>query len=332
MRQRGEKLTRSSWILAWLLACGWSSCVDPASNKTVGASGGSGGSGGIVTSAGGEAGTATGGAGGAPRTLILGEGGAAANKDAGADAESNDNCAESAKVVYLVTEQNYLYAFDPRQAGMGAYRRIGILSCETASTPQSMSVDRLGRAYVFYSSGHLYYVNTTTAECTPTSYQHPVSPSKSFNQLGMGFTAEKRDSDSQVLYILSPDFGLATVDLQSLLVNKLNVLSTITAELTGGPDAVLFDFQASTAELFQVDRATYQTQLVHKFTQSSAGAFAFSRYAGVFYIFTAPSVSTMTTTTVYDPQTNTESVRDRDIGVTVVGAGQSTCVPPPFIP
>lgn len=320
-----------------MLACGGSACVDPASNKTVGTSGGNGGgggSGGSTTSAGGTAGTSTGGTGGGLRTLSLGEGGAGATRDAGAtdDAQSNDNCAESAKVVYLVTEQNYLYAFDPRQAGLTAYRRIGLLSCETASTPQSMSVDRLGKAYVFYSSGHLYYVNTTTAECTPTGYQHPVSPTKSFNQLGMGFTAEKPDSDSQVLYILSPDFGLATVDLQSLAVNKLNVMSTITAELTGGPDAVLFAFQARTAELSQVDRTTHQTQLVHKFNQSSAGAFAFSRYAGVFYIFTAPSVGTMTTTTMYDPQTNTESVRDRDIGVTVVGAGQSTCVPPPFIP
>jgi hypothetical protein len=262
----------------------------------------------------------------------MGQGGRGGANDAGGASQSDDNCADSAKVVYLVTSQNYLYSFDPRIGGLSAYRRIGILSCETASTPQSMSVDRAGRAYVFYSSGHLYYVNTTTAECTPTGYQHPVSPAKTFYQLGMGFTAETPDSDGQVLYIHSPDFGLATVDLQTLVVNKLNVLPSITAELTGGPDAVLFDFQSGNAELSEVDRTAYQTRPVHRFNLTGVSAFAFSRYAGVFYVFTSSSVGGMSRTTTYDPQTDTESVRDPDLGVTVVGAGQSTCVPPPIIP
>lgn len=331
MRQRGRQSTKSTCLWFWLLASGAAACVTASNDQTVGASGGNGGDAG---SAGGAEGVSTGGTGGGRMTLNLGEGGATMSKDAGdgADTKENDNCSESAKVVYLVTEQDYLYAFDPRESGLAAYRRIGMLSCETASTPQSMSVDRLGKAYVFYSSGNLYYVDTATAACTPTGYQHPVSPAKSFNQLGMGFTAETPDSDSQVLYILSPDFGLATVDLESLAVNKLNVLSEMTAELTGGPDAVLFGFQASTAELTEVDRETHERRLVRKFNMSGVSAFAFSRYAGVFYVFTASSSRSMTTTTMYDPQTDTESVRDRDIGVTVVGAGQSICVPPPFIP
>jgi hypothetical protein len=283
---------------------------------------------------GGSGNISTGGAGGGGLTFYLGQGGATLAGDAASSKDAqvvDDDCAESAKVVYLVTQQNYLYSFDPRIGGLSAYKRIGTLSCETASTPQSMSVDRLGKAYVFYSSGHLYYVNTTTAQCTPTSYQHPVSPAKSFNQLGMGFTAQTRDSSNQVLYIQSPDFGLATVDLQTLAVNKLNVFQSILAELTGGPDAVLFNFQSSTAELSQIDRSSYQATLLHKFNLSGVGAFAFSRYAGIFYVFTATTGGT-TVTTAFDPQTNTESVRDPDIGVTVVGAGQSTCVPPPFIP
>jgi hypothetical protein len=235
-------------------------------------------------------------------------------------------------VIYLVTQENYLYSFDPKIDGTSAYKRIGTLGCETASTPQSMSVDRAGKAYVFYSSGHLYYVSTTTAQCTPTSYQHPVSPAKSFNQLGMGFTAKVPSSNEQVLYINSPDFGLATVDLQTLAVTKLNVLPSTVAELTGGPDALLFIYASSTAELSQVDRSTYQTQSIHRFNQTNVTAFAFARYAGVFYVFTAGGSSTRTVTTTFDPQTNIESVRDPDIGVTVVGAGQSTCVPPPPIP
>jgi hypothetical protein len=212
---------------------------------------------------------------------------------------------------------------------LAAYKLIGNLACEKESTPQSMSVDRLGKAYVFYTSGHLYYVNTTTAECTPTSYVHPVEPPSSSNQLGMGFTAAKPGTTDQVLYIHSPVFGLATVDLQTLAVNKLNALPSKTMELTGGPDGVLFAFEAKAAALWQVDRDTLQTQSVHKFNLRGADAFAFARYAGVFYTFTAGG--SKTTTAMFDPQTNTESVRDPDIGVTVVGAGQSICVPPPKI-
>jgi len=77
-------------------------------------------------------------------TISLGQGGAGGNK--GTDSVPDD-CADSAKVVYLVTQENYLYSFDPRVDGTSAYQRIGVLSCETASTPQSMSVDRAGKAY-----------------------------------------------------------------------------------------------------------------------------------------------------------------------------------------
>jgi hypothetical protein len=39
----------------------------------------------------------------------------------------------------------------------------------------------------------------------------------------------------------------------------------------------------------------------------------------------------MTKVTVYDPTRDAIAVRDADIGFTVVGAGQSVCVPPPAI-
>jgi hypothetical protein len=320
---------RPIWLGVW--ACVWAavlSCSGSSGDQVVGSPGGSargaqtGGSGGAAGSGQGGRGP-SGGAGGF--VLSLGQGGG------GGTTAADDDCADSAKVIYLVTQENYLYSFDPRIGGTAAYQRIGTLNCETESTPQSMSVDRAGRAYVFYSSGHLYYVSTTTAQCTPTSYQHPVSPAKSFNQLGMGFTAKSPSSSEQVLYINSPDFGLATVDLQTLVVTKLNVLQATVAELTGGPDALLFMFTSDASQLSQVARSTYQPQPLHRFNLQGVSAFAFARYAGVFYVFTAGGSSSRTSTTTFDPQTNTELVRDPDIGVTVVGAGQSTCVPPPTI-
>ena len=307
---------RHMWLGLWGCVGVWMlACSPSGGGQTVGYSGGS---------PGGSAAGGSGGGGGRPGgfSLSLGQARDSGNTEI-------DDCADSAKVIYLVTQENYLYSFDPRLDGTSAYKRIGMLSCEAATTPQSMSVDRTGTAYVFYSSAHLYYVSTTTAQCAPTSYHHPVLPPQSFNQLGMGFTAKTPSSNEQVLYINSPDFGLATVDLQTLAVTKLNVLQAILVELTGGPDALLFIYASSAAELSQVDRSTYQTQLIHKFNQNNVTAFAFARYAGVFYVFTAGGFSSGTTTTMFNPQTNTESVRDPDIGVTVVGAGQSTCVPPP---
>ena len=307
-----------------LLACVFS-CTPSSGDQVVGNSGGSSG-GSAAGGSGGGGSAASGGIGGL--TVSLGQGGGGGNT--GADAVSDD-CADSAKVIYLVTQENYLYSFDPRVDGTSAYNRIGMLSCETASTPQSMSVDRAGKAYVFYSSGHLYFVSTTTAQCTPTTYQHPVTPAKSSYQLGMGFTAKAPDSNEQVFYINSPDFGLAIVDLQTLTSIKLNVLQSTLAELTGGPDARLFIYESATTALSELDRNTYQRQLLHTFNQQNVTSFAFARYAGVFYVFTAGGASPRTVTTMFDPQTNTEAVRDPDIGVTVVGAGQSTCVPPPII-
>jgi len=109
----------------------------------VGNSGGSPGGSAAGGSGGGGA-KGSGGGGGRPGgfTLSLGQA-----RDGGTT--EIDDCADAAKVIYLVTQENYLYSFDPRIDGTSAYKRIGTLSCEAASTPQSMSVDRTGTAYVF---------------------------------------------------------------------------------------------------------------------------------------------------------------------------------------
>ncbi len=321
-------MTRRLLALACVLGGIWLLSCSASSSSPFGGTAGSGNAGN------GNGGNGAGASGGAGGTVIVPGGGSGGEQGGSGAAGPGDDCAESAKVLYLVTEENLLYSFNPTISGMAAYDKIGTLTCESASTPQSMSVDRSGKAYVFYSAGHLYNVSTTDAHCTPTSYHHPTDNPQHFNQLGMGFTADAPDSQGQILYIHSPDFGLATVDLQSFVVNQLNVLKTDAAELTGGPDAKLFLFAADSAELSEIDRTNFQKTLLHTFNMSGVMAWAFARYAGTFYMFTAsgnPTWGTVNTTvtTAYDPVNDTDSVRDPDIGVTVVGAGQSTCVPPP---
>lgn len=239
---------------------------------------------------------------------------------------TTDDCAAAAKLIYVLSTNYTLYSFDPTIPGTSAYKPVGPLGCAAAGGPQSMAVDRSGTAFVFYDSGELFRVSTADASCTPTPYVHPVQ--LGFNQLGMGFTAAAPDSKQEILYIVSPAFGLATVDTGSYAVTQTNALVG-TAELTGGPDARLFRFLASSSLLDEVAIGTWTTSAIHTFNElAGTQAFAFSRYAGKFYMFTSDGVSN-TRTTEYDPVANSSSTRDADVGFVIVGAGQSTCVPPP---
>lgn len=240
---------------------------------------------------------------------------------------NTDDCLAQAKLIYLVSVDYELYSFDPMIGGTAAYNLVGPLSCPSAAAPQSMAVSRDGTAFVFYDSGELFRVSTTDASCQATAYVHPVN--QGFNQLGMGFTAASDGSKEEVLYIVSPAFGLATVALPSYQVSQTGSLVGA-AELTGGPDGKLFHFAAGNAALGEIGLPAYSLSPIHTFVElAGTQAWAFSRYAGRFYMFTSPGPGIPSTTTEYDPVTDTSAVRDSSIGFTVVGAGQSTCVPPP---
>ncbi len=240
---------------------------------------------------------------------------------------SVDDCLDNAKLIYVLDSNFALYSFDPNIPGTAAYKLVGPLSCPSQlGGPQSMAVDRSGTAFVFYDSGELFRVSTLDASCTATPYVHPVQ--SGFNQLGMGFTATVPDSPQETLYINSPVFGLATVDTSTYAVTQTGALAA-TAELTGGPDALLFRFRADTVQLDEVAIGPWTLTPIHTFSELfGTSAFAFSRYAGKFYMFTSDGLSP-TTTTEYDPVLDTSITRDQNVGFTIVGAGQSTCVPPP---
>jgi hypothetical protein len=173
-------------------------------------------------------------------------------------------------------------------------------------------------------------VGTLDASCQSTAYVHPVQ--NDFNQLGMGFTATAEGVYQENLYVVSPDFGLATIAADTFAVTPLGDLYGA-AELTGGLDAKLFLFEAQSATLGEIQLGSLTTQALHTFQGlSGTQAWAFSRYAGTFYMFTAPDAGSGSRATAFDPVTGTESIRDANVGFTVVGAGQSICVPPPETP
>lgn len=273
-----------------------------------------------------------GGAAGAPAGtggMVIGGTGGTLAVDAAMDGPAASNCAASAKLSYVVSRKNELYSFNPDESGLAAYSKIGTLSCPTSSSPQAMSVSRSGKAYVFYDSGEMFLVDMVTVACSATPYKHPAS-GFSFT-LGLGFTSDTDGAQTEGLFAASPDVGLYTIDPDSFATSLLNVHKGVAADMTGGPDAKLFYWQASNKTLFELDRANgFAMSPLHQFAtiKYDIQAWALTRFAGVFYMFTAGYENTMTTR--YDPSTNEESTRDADIGFRVVGAGQSTCVPPPL--
>jgi hypothetical protein len=225
----------------------------------------------------------------------------------------------SQSLVYLVSDQGDLYAFDPRSDETSDLRWIGQLDCRAAGRPQSMAVDRTGLAWVFYDSGELFQVSTTSARCRATAYRHPVQ--EEFNQLGMSFTGK----NPETLFIVSPAFGLATVDTRSLQVTPRHALVGVLAELSGGPDGKLFVWTAATNSVAEVDPTTLATYPLSRFPfLDGTYAWAFAREGGEFFLFSASDDSASSSLTVYEETTGEAYVRDY-LGFVVVGAGRSMC-------
>lgn len=225
-------------------------------------------------------------------------------------------------VVYVISNDGRLFTFDPRNPGREAYGLVGELDCADAGNPRSMAIDRNGSAWVFLDTGALVRVDLADASCRSTDYRHPSSD----RNIGMGFTADAPGASSEKLYVISPDFGLATIGFPDLRVTASRKLA-MHAELTGGGDGKLFLFAAETGELLEVDRQTHRTSRVHIFFEiRGAHAWAFARYGGKFYVFTAPWTANSRTTEL-DPKTHVALVRDPDVGFVIVGAGQSTLTP-----
>ncbi|MEA2696816.1 MAG: hypothetical protein QOI66_1087, partial [Myxococcales bacterium] len=113
------------------------------------------------------------------------------------------NCSDAAKLVYVVSDENHLYSFAPSKLPdvSAAFTDLGLINCSApgADTVNSMAVDRAGTAYVNYTSGKIFTVNTTTLACADTGFvpgQSGFSPN-----LSMGFSSDTSGSSQETLYV-----------------------------------------------------------------------------------------------------------------------------------
>jgi hypothetical protein len=243
-----------------------------------------------------------------------------------------------ATVVYVVTEEKQMLAFNPAD---GSFRLLGTLSCPTPNDgfqPFSMAVDREGRAYVLYdgvlddtfeSIGALYRVSLATLACTATSYVPSSNPD--FTTFGMGFSTDLGGPTEQ-LYVA--DEGdppkLGAIDTTTFALRTVADLDpmAVSAELTGTGDGRLFGFfqPGTEAEVGQIDKTTGQLTGVDPLPGVDQGAgWAFGFWGGNFYLFTSPT-GNGSDVTRFNPADRSVAVINHYPGI-IVGAGVSTCAP-----
>ena len=277
-------------------------------------------------------GNATGGAGGGIDPT--GSGGSAGNGSGGSGGGGPvDNCTAAARLIYVLSDQNKLYSFDPPTK---TFTLIGALNCNTSSTPNSMAIDRNAVAWVNYvdsfeSSGVIYKVSTKDASCaaSPT-----VQLPSGWYRLGMGFSSDGVDSPSETLYVTGVSgTGLGRISASNTLVPIANftpsTFANVGAELTGSGAGKLFGyFQTSTVQVAQIDKGTAAVTNPATITGlSMAQAWAFSIWGGSFYLYAAGS-SGNSNVTQYNPTTGTiDNAYMTNVGFRIVGAGVSTCAP-----
>ena len=253
--------------------------------------------------------------------------------DAKSDVDKRDCVAEGITYIYVITHQERLYRFDPKNA---TFSEIGTIRCpNTASMPNSMAVERAGTAYVVFLDGQLFEVSTRDASCSTT----PFAPRQfDWMKFGMGF-ATRFGGPDEVLYVADTTYrttsrGLGIIDTSSFVLTLIGPFSIPlgnSIELTGTGDGRLFAFALPTigstsrlAEIDPVDAKVLSDTPIPIGTPDSP--FAFAHWGNDFYLFLATWPGMPTTVTRYRP-TDGSLTDVATLDTTVVGAGVSTCAP-----
>lgn len=244
--------------------------------------------------------------------------------------------------VYVITSQNVLMSFYPPTA---SFMTIGTINCPdpAGTNPFSMAVDRnSGLAYVLFQSGNLYRVTTTSPPtCIPTLFNSGQGGYPAL--FGMGFSANAVDASTpETLYVAGDPQGigmgdgvLATIDTSSFALRQIGPFNPAIngVELTGTGSGELFAFYAinggTDSAIGQIDRNTGQvTGQANLLGVSQGGGWAFAFWGGDFYTFTAPGgADSSSVVTRYRPSDGSIVQVANTPGLTIVGAGVSTCAP-----
>ena len=161
----------------------------------------------------------------------------------------------------------------------------------------------------------------------PTSY---VSGQHGFNYFGMGFSTNA-GGPAETLFLANQDAVLGSLNTTSFNLTSIATLTPAVtlAELTGTGDGRLFAFYSPAANagdsfVGEVDKTTAAIIATNHVNLPLGRGWAFGFWGGDFYLFTAPSGSSIVTR--YRPSDQSLTPVGAYPGV-IVGAGVSTCAP-----
>jgi len=234
-------------------------------------------------------------------------------------------CPEELKQIYVISNTNDFYRFDPAKLTMTS---IGKVKCPSSASPFSMAVDRKGTGWVLFNDGHMFHVSTKDASCKATSF---APDQAGFHTFGMAFATDGVGSTSETLYVANYDgSGIAKIDSTSLKLSSIGSYgdpSATAAELSGTGEARLFAFFNDTpTRVAEVNRATGKILTSKNVPGVTVGSgWAFAHWGGDFWLFTAPFLGSQVTQ--YDFTKGTAKTVLSGLTYTIVGAGVSTCAP-----
>lgn len=251
---------------------------------------------------------------------------------------------ESTDFMFLLDDVGGLHRFDPDTL---LVELLGALACPGGTTPLALTIDRGGTLWALMAddlgSRVLYTIDPDTLACELTSFVDPLPAG--FAAYALAFAADAPDSEDETLYLTgllssepvpSPDTpaGLARVDARTLAVETIGALPLPNepayelCDLKGSGDARLYAFcstmPATVAEVAVSDASFVQAEPLDIDTGVSA---AFAVWEGAFWLFTstAPGGTSQVSTWAFG-EDGTALVVD-DLGLVIVGAANSTCVP-----
>jgi hypothetical protein len=237
--------------------------------------------------------------------------------DSGALIESDVECAQGTEQIYVVATDKGFYRFNPKDL---EFKRVGTLGCPTGAGTFSMAIDRRGTAWIEYTDGRVYAVDTNDASCRATSFKPGQT---GFETFGMGFALNGDDpKEGEKLYVAGA--GLATLDTKSFELKFLGSLTNGRTELAS-IGSQLYAFSPESGVVARLNKTDGATEVSYRTTAiDGRAAFAFAHWGGIFWLFTGRGTSTVTT---YSPDTDESKVVIPNTGMLIVGAGSSTCAP-----
>ena len=264
-----------------------------------------------------------------------GGGGGGGGVDGSITGSNGDGCSDSAKLVYVVDENNKLSNFDPSTK---TFTDLGTLSCPASggATPFSMGVDRNTIAWVLYNDGELFHVDINNGlACTKTSW----GSSNGLMQFGMGFSTNAAGGTDDTLFVAGGNDSGATMPTTATLAKldtgtfSATTVGTVQGwpELTGNGNAELWGFfpDQNNPRVEKIDKTTGNAVTTYPLS-SLAGmptAWAFAFWGGDYWVFLAKDLECSTTVYQVDGTNGMIKSMTPTNTRTIVGAGVSTCAP-----